>query len=49
MDGVPLALDLAGAYIEDTQCGLTDYLHLFQIRQEELLQRRGKLTTDHLD
>jgi tetratricopeptide (TPR) repeat protein len=49
MDGLPLALDQAGAYIEDTQCGLTDYLHLFQIRQEELLQRRGKLTTDHLD
>src|SRR6266480_4616968 len=49
MDGVPLALDQAGAYIEDTQCGLTDYLHLFQIRQEELLQRRGKLTTDHPD
>jgi hypothetical protein len=49
MDGLPLALDQAGAYIEDTQWSLTDYLHLFQIRKEELLQRRGKLTTDHPD
>jgi tetratricopeptide (TPR) repeat protein len=49
MDGLPLALDQAGAYIEETQWSLTEYLHLFQIRKEELLQRRGKLTTDHPD
>ncbi len=49
MDGLPLALDQAGAYIEDTRWSLTDYLHLFQIRKEELLQRRGKLVTDHPD
>ena len=42
MDGLPLALDQAGAYIEETQCSLTEYLHLFQLRKEELLQRRGK-------
>ena len=47
MDGLPLALDQAGAYIEETQWSLTEYLRLFQIRKEELLQRRGKLTTDH--
>ena len=47
MDGLPLALDQAGAYIEETQWSLTEYLRLFQLRKEELLQRRGKLTTDH--
>jgi tetratricopeptide (TPR) repeat protein len=47
MGGLPLALDQAGAYIEETQCGLAEYLRLFQLRKEELLQRRGKLTTDH--
>ena len=47
MDGLPLALDQAGAYIEETQWSLTEYIRLFQLRKEELLQRRGKLTTDH--
>ena len=47
MDGLPLALDQAGAYIEETQWSLPEYLRLFQIRKEELLQRRGKLITDH--
>jgi tetratricopeptide (TPR) repeat protein len=47
MDGLPLALDQAGAYIEETQWSLTEYLRLFQLRKEELLQRRGKLTSDH--
>ncbi len=47
MDGLPLALDQAGAYIEETGYGLSDYLQLYKTRQAELLQRRGKLTTDH--
>jgi len=47
MDGLPLALDQAGAYIEETQWSLPEYLRLFQLRKEELLQRRGKLTPDH--
>ena len=42
MDGLPLALDQAGAFIDETQCSLTDYLHFFQTRQADLLQRRGK-------
>jgi tetratricopeptide (TPR) repeat protein len=49
MDGLPLALDQAGAYIEETGSGLSDYLQLYNSRQAELLQRRGKLVTDHPD
>src|SRR6266700_3495521 len=49
MDGLPLALDQAGAYIEETGYGLSDYLKLYKTRQAELLQRRGKLTSDHPD
>jgi tetratricopeptide (TPR) repeat protein len=49
MDGLPLALDQAGAFIEETRCSLSDYLLLFQTRQADLLQRRGRLATDHPD
>jgi len=28
MDGLPLALDQAGAYIEETSCSVGDYLKL---------------------
>jgi tetratricopeptide (TPR) repeat protein len=45
---LPLALDQAGAYIEETQCGLTDYLQRYRTRRAYLLQRRGSLLdTDH--
>lgn len=40
MDGLPLALDQAGAYLEATQCSLFDYVQLFQIRQHQLLSIR---------
>jgi tetratricopeptide (TPR) repeat protein len=49
MVGLPLALDQAGAFIDETQCSLSDYLLFFQTRQADLLQRRGRLSTDHLD
>ncbi len=49
MDGLPLALDQAGAFIEETQSSLSDYLQLYHTRQADLLQRRGKLVTDHPD
>jgi tetratricopeptide (TPR) repeat protein len=49
MDGLPLALDQAGAFIEETRCSLSDYLQFFQTRQTDLLQRRGRLATDHPD
>jgi len=47
MDGLPLALDQAGAYIEETKCGLTRYLELYQERCADLLKRRGRFAKDH--
>ena len=47
MDGHPLALDQAGAYIEETACSLSDYLKLYQTRRAELLARRGGVAPDH--
>lgn len=47
LDGLPLALDQAGAYIEETRCGLSQYLKLFATRRRELLLRRGKFSVDH--
>ena len=49
MAGLPLALDQAGAYIDETRCGLDGYIQLFQKRQSDLLQRRGKNVLDHPD
>ena len=40
MDGLPLALDQAGSYIEATQCSLSDYLQLFQSARLRLLDER---------
>ncbi|HEY7418152.1 MAG TPA: tetratricopeptide repeat protein, partial [Ktedonobacteraceae bacterium] len=37
MDGLPLALDQAGAYIRATQCTLLDYLQRFWSSQQRLL------------
>src|SRR6266496_3723256 len=42
MDGLPLALDQAGAYIEETPSTLDAYLKAYQHRQTELLHERGK-------
>ena len=47
LDGLPLALDQAGAYIEDTACGLSGYLNLYKRRRAALLRRRGRLAADH--
>src|SRR6266487_1492588 len=49
MDGLPLALDQAGAYIEETKCRLSDYQQRYQTRRVWLLQRRGRRATDHPD
>ena len=43
MDGFPLALDQAGAYLEETGCGLAAYLALFQQERTTLLGRRGRV------
>src|SRR5260370_11181848 len=47
LGGLPLARDQAGAYIEETNCGLSGYLNLYRTRRKDLLQRRSKLRTDH--
>jgi tetratricopeptide (TPR) repeat protein/transcriptional regulator with XRE-family HTH domain len=41
LDGLPLALDQAAAYIEETECGLAGYLSRYRTRSGKLLQLRG--------
>ncbi|HZO74484.1 MAG TPA: FxSxx-COOH system tetratricopeptide repeat protein [Ktedonobacteraceae bacterium] len=43
MDGFPLALDQAGAYLAETGCGLATYLTLLQQERASLLSRRGRI------
>lgn len=43
----PLAIDQAGAYIEETGCGLRDYLQLYQRYRHQLLARRGRQATGY--
>ncbi len=47
MDGLPLAIDQAGAYIEETHCSLSAYLKAYQKRRNELLRQRGRVNKDH--
>ena len=47
MDGLPLALEQAGAYIEEQSLSLEEYLELFQSEKAELLKERGRLDPDH--
>jgi tetratricopeptide (TPR) repeat protein len=47
LDGLPLALDQAGAYIEEVAYSLSDYLNLYRTRRTQLLKRRGGLVADH--
>jgi tetratricopeptide (TPR) repeat protein len=42
-----MALDQAGAYIEETGCGLLDYLHLYKERHRDLLALRKSLAAEH--
>ena len=44
----PLALDQAGAYIEETGCSLADYICRYSTNHAKLLDMRGGLGTDHL-
>lgn len=46
VDGFPLALDQAGAFIKETACNLSDYLNLYQNQQMQLLRERGKLGSE---
>ena len=45
VDGLPLALDQAGAYLEETGCNLADYLTLYQRHRRHLLASRGQTPT----
>jgi tetratricopeptide (TPR) repeat protein len=47
LGGLPLALDQAGAYIEETGCGVAGYLDLYRQRRADLLKRRGGFGPDH--
>lgn len=47
LGGLPLALDQAGAYIEETSSSLREYLEVYRAHCFALLQRRGGLTTNH--
>src|SRR5579859_4697618 len=45
----PLAIDQAGAYIEETGCSLSDYLQLYEQHQYQLLAWRGQQATGYPD
>jgi len=47
LDGLPLAIDQAAAYIEERRCSLAVYLDLYQKRSLELLKRRGRFVSNH--
>ena len=47
MDGLPLALDQAGGYIEEIGCTLSDYLQFYQQHRQELLSKRSSLSPDY--
>ena len=49
LGGLPLALDQAGAYLEETRCSLQHYLDLYKSHRAALLRHRGGLTLDHPD
>lgn len=42
VDGLPLAIEQAGAYVEETACGLPHYLNLYKKFRSILLKRRGQ-------
>ncbi len=46
LGNLPLALEQAGAYMEESGRSLSDYLKLFQTRQREIL-KRGTPSTDY--
>ena len=47
LGGLPLALDQAGAYLEETGTDLASYWQIYQLHRTDLLQRRGGLVNDH--
>jgi tetratricopeptide (TPR) repeat protein len=49
LDHFPLAIDQAGAYIEESGCSLGDYLNIYQNHRKDLLARRGIQATSYPD
>ncbi|HEY1350009.1 MAG TPA: FxSxx-COOH system tetratricopeptide repeat protein [Ktedonobacteraceae bacterium] len=49
LEGLPLALDQAGAYIEETGCSIADYLQRFRSQRKEVLAHRGRDKGTHPD
>ena len=47
LGGLPLALDQAGAYLEETRCGLPAYVDLLRSRRAVLLKLRGEGSDTH--
>ena len=47
LDGLPLALDQAGAYVEETGCSLSEYLDLYRVNHLAMLQQRSIATVDY--
>jgi tetratricopeptide (TPR) repeat protein len=47
LDSLPLALDQAGAYIEETGCGFAEYLNVYNTHHKTLLARRGIQATNY--
>ncbi|HKV60055.1 MAG TPA: tetratricopeptide repeat protein [Ktedonobacteraceae bacterium] len=49
MDGLPLALVQAAAYVEETGCSLAEYLQLYDTHRKDLLARRSNLPLDYTE
>jgi hypothetical protein len=49
LDGLPLALDQAGAYIEESMCSVSDYLERYAMQPGNLLNNRGMANSHHPD
>ncbi|BCL80860.1 tetratricopeptide repeat protein [Ktedonobacteria bacterium brp13] len=47
LGGLPLALDQAGAYIEETASSLSEYTVLYNTQRTALLRERGGFAIDH--
>ena len=47
LDGLPLALDQAGAYLEETGCSLSEYLALYRQHRLALLQRESSIASEY--
>jgi len=47
MGGLPLALSQAGAYIEETDCGVSGYIEVYRTHARKLLADPGDIISEH--